>query len=259
MGYNKIKVRIPEVTGNISISINGQSPDKTSFTVTKNWVDNGTNRPSSVDVQLYKDGVVEGNVVTLNSANNWTYTWTNLDKYDNDQLITYTVDEPTVPTGYTKTVSGSIITNTKTAVDNLVKFNTTGEPDIDVGLWLKGYGISSSAGTLRTSTSSDMTNAIYVENGDVIRVKYVDLTTSNIIMKVFESEATNIAGVNFTKSTATHTNNISTFTITALPDNNHHYLRFLVPHANCDGYSTSPETFYNKVFITRNQEIPDDV
>lgn len=43
--------------------------------VTKKWVGGIANQ---VEVQLYKDGVAEGAPVTLNPANNWTTTFTNL-------------------------------------------------------------------------------------------------------------------------------------------------------------------------------------
>ena len=43
--------------------------------VTKKWVGGIANQ---VEVQLYKDGVAEGAPVTLNAANNWTTTFTNL-------------------------------------------------------------------------------------------------------------------------------------------------------------------------------------
>ena len=43
--------------------------------VTKKWVGGSANQ---VEVQLYKDGVAEGTPVTLNAANNWTTTFTNL-------------------------------------------------------------------------------------------------------------------------------------------------------------------------------------
>ena len=88
-------------TGNISIGVH------------KIWV--GTNNPpSSILVQLYKNGQPNGNTVTLNSGNYWSYTWSGL-----DSAGTWTVDELNVPAGFTKDVSGSvstgfIITNTKT-------------------------------------------------------------------------------------------------------------------------------------------------
>jgi len=90
----------------------GATEEKTSVKVTKVWQDNNSpSRPKSVSVQLYKDNTASGNAVTLNAANNWSYTWTNLDKGP-----AWRVDEVAVPAGYDKTVTGSaasgfIITN----------------------------------------------------------------------------------------------------------------------------------------------------
>ena len=84
-----------------------------SVSVFKIW--KGTNNPpNNVVVQLYRNGDPYGGAVSLNAGNYWSYTWDSLNpKY------TWTVDEPAVPTGYKKSVSGSvstgfIITNTKT-------------------------------------------------------------------------------------------------------------------------------------------------
>jgi len=83
-----------------------------SVSVYKLWT-GGCNHPSSIQVQLYCNGSPFGAPVTLHSGNYWSHTWDNLNPDD-----TWTVDEPNVPAGYTKTVSGCarngfIITNTK--------------------------------------------------------------------------------------------------------------------------------------------------
>jgi uncharacterized repeat protein (TIGR01451 family) len=89
----------------------------TSFTVIKNWADNNDaagKRPSSIDVQLYADGVACGNVIALSQDNNWSYTWGDLVKYKEGSLtqINYTVDEVVTPKYYNKVVNGNVITNT---------------------------------------------------------------------------------------------------------------------------------------------------
>lgn len=65
----------------------GTEPEYTSVTVNKVWQDhNNPNRPASIQVELYYR--VEGsngewtkyNTQTLSTANNWTYTWTNMPK-----------------------------------------------------------------------------------------------------------------------------------------------------------------------------------
>ena len=69
---------------------------------------------TSIQVQLYKNGVAEGAPVTLSSANSWSHTWNGLDKD-----AAWTVDEVAVPDGYSKSVTHTdnqwIITNTKQA------------------------------------------------------------------------------------------------------------------------------------------------
>ena len=82
----------------------------------KVWVDgdNANNtRPESITVKLMngKD-VVKTQTVTPDAEGNWTYSFTGLEKYDeNYNVITYTVKEEAVE-GYTSTVEGTTITNT---------------------------------------------------------------------------------------------------------------------------------------------------
>lgn len=89
------------------------TPTKTvSVTVNKVWKnDKSSSRPSSVKMQLYRDGKSYGSSVTLNSDNGWKYTWSNL-----DASYKWTVNEPSVPSGYSKKVSNSgnswTVTNT---------------------------------------------------------------------------------------------------------------------------------------------------
>ncbi len=84
-------------------------------TVTKVWDDNndaGITRPESVQIQLYKDGVAYGDPVTLSARNNWTASYEGLPKYSSEtKEVNYTVDEVSVPAGYTKSINGMTITN----------------------------------------------------------------------------------------------------------------------------------------------------
>ena len=86
-----------------------------SIRVTKAWAGEGPH-PQSVQAQLYRDGTAYGSAVTLSAANNWRHTWTGL-----DITRTWTVDEPAVPEGYSKAISGSAaigftITNSKNVI-----------------------------------------------------------------------------------------------------------------------------------------------
>ena len=73
---------------------------KTQYTVTKLWKDTGytSKRPTSVSVDILKDGNVQ-QTVTLNKSNNWTYTW-----YVPDGAGEWTVAEKNPPSGYTVTM-----------------------------------------------------------------------------------------------------------------------------------------------------------
>ena len=75
-------------TGDKVTITNSHTTEKTSIEVEKVWSDNDNQdnvRPASVNVQLYKDNVAEGAVVTLNAANNWKKTWSNLEKNRGDR------------------------------------------------------------------------------------------------------------------------------------------------------------------------------
>ena len=96
--------------------------DKIDKSVTKVWDDNNNQdgiRPEEVKVQLYADGKAVGTAVTLNAANQWKHTFSNLAKKANGKEIAYTVKEVAVPTGYTDKVEigndgNFTVTNTHT-------------------------------------------------------------------------------------------------------------------------------------------------
>ncbi len=66
--------------------------------VKKVWYDSDGSHPDSVGVTLYRDGEPHARV-TLSKSNHWSHTWENL----NDEFE-WTVDEPSVPSGYNKKV-----------------------------------------------------------------------------------------------------------------------------------------------------------
>ena len=82
--------------------------DETSVKVNKMWNDNNDQdgkRSTSVQAQLKANDSATGDPQTLDNDNKWTYTWNKLPKYKNGELITYTVDEVTVPSEYNKSIS----------------------------------------------------------------------------------------------------------------------------------------------------------
>ena len=85
------------------------------MTVTKTWDDNNNQdgvRPITITVNLLANGLeVNNQVVTATS--DWTYTFTNLPKFDNGTEIVYTVTENSVAE-YSTEVNGFDINNTHT-------------------------------------------------------------------------------------------------------------------------------------------------
>ena len=103
---------------------NTHEVEKTSVSASKVWDDQDNKdhlRPSSVKVQLYANGAPFGAPITLNEANSWKYTWSDLDKNGFGAAIKYEVKEVDVPSGYTSEVagdaaSGFTVTNSHTPV-----------------------------------------------------------------------------------------------------------------------------------------------
>ena len=99
-----------------NVNANGgvDGKNQTKVSVIKEWDDNNNSarlRPDSIKVQLYANGLPTGKAVTLNSANNWQYTWSGLVKNAKGSRITYTVKEVSIPNGYRgiTTVNGNDI------------------------------------------------------------------------------------------------------------------------------------------------------
>lgn len=115
----------------------------TSVSVYKIW--KGMNSPpaSGILVQLYRNGVPYGSRVTLSPKHHWSYTWENLDgKY------VWTVDEPDVPEGYVKTITGSVacgfvVTNTRSPKDTPTNPGRPKTDDLNhLTRWLIVMGLS---------------------------------------------------------------------------------------------------------------------
>ena len=106
-----------ETTVNGFTITNTHTPEITQVSVEKIWNDNNNQdgkRPDSINVNLLANGkVVQGKTATLNDENSWKYTFTDLPVYSNGNKITYTVSEPTLPTGYTKEITGDATTGFK--------------------------------------------------------------------------------------------------------------------------------------------------
>ncbi len=120
--YTVTEDSVPDYTTSINGAdiTNSYTPGKTNVSVTKTWNDSNNQdglRPNKITVQLYANGKESGKPVELNSSNDWTTTWDNLDLKQNGNEVAYTVKEVGTVAGYTTTTNNSdkgniIITNT---------------------------------------------------------------------------------------------------------------------------------------------------
>ncbi len=167
--------------------INTHASKKTGINVQKLWKDNDDKdgkRPDSITVKLLKDGEETGDELTLSDDNNWQGSFTNLDKYDGDREIEYSVAEDEV-SGYTTTIapvegtSTFVITNTEKSATVDVSGKKTWDdsddkdgkrPDsITINLFADGEQVDSQTVTADDDwswTFSDL--AKYNDNGNVI-------------------------------------------------------------------------------------------
>ena len=119
--YRVVEETVPEYDTEYEISDNGveiynhHTPEKVSVEGSKTWNDEENQdgkRPSSITVRLFADGTeVTRKIVTAND--NWSWSFTGLDKYNSGTEIVYTISEDTVA-DYTTVVDGYNITNTHT-------------------------------------------------------------------------------------------------------------------------------------------------
>ena len=124
ISYTVTEDAVPEYTAEISGTtiINKYQPGKTSISVIKAWEDGNNQdgkRPTDIKVQLYADGSKQGEEITLNAGNQWSYTWSDLDEMKSGQKIVYTVEEVGKIVGYDTVISGEakigyVITNSHT-------------------------------------------------------------------------------------------------------------------------------------------------
>ncbi len=143
--------------GKLVFAVDTREPDessaKTSLTVTKVWKDADGNDitdtsklPSSVTAVAKADGRTYA-TAELNSANGWTYTFSNLPtEWDDGSEIYWSVDENTVPDGYTKDgieKMGGTVDVTSLEDGNIYIFETS-----------DGYAIRDNSGSLSAVASN---------------------------------------------------------------------------------------------------------
>ena len=111
---------------------NTHETEKTAIAVSKTWSDNDDQdgiRPENITVKLLAGGTETGETLELNAANNWTGSFTDLDKYEAGAEINYSVEE-VEPAGYEAAVTGDAVsgyTITNTHIPEVTSVKVTKE------------------------------------------------------------------------------------------------------------------------------------
>ena len=97
-------VSLPSKDGGMNVGCKPKSKirqTENEYSVTKEWADYGHNseRPSKVNVDIYKNGAFYTSVV-LDQSNNWNYKWKSA-----EENAEFTVEEKDPPSGYSVSVS----------------------------------------------------------------------------------------------------------------------------------------------------------
>lgn len=112
----KIPEYVTEISGDMVNGFeitNSIGPETITITGKKTWLDRDNvdgRRPASITIRLYKNNV-EIKSLTVTAADDWSWVFEDLPKYENDQLIVYTVGEDLV-LGYSCEIDGYDIINT---------------------------------------------------------------------------------------------------------------------------------------------------
>lgn len=134
--YTAVETDVPAGYGNEpgyaykddrTVITNSHTPELISVSGEKEWKDADDQdgiRPSEITVELYgtdKNTPVRTVKVSADAEGKWSYRFTDLPKYENGEMISYTVSETGVPEGYVSAVKGTgtaedpfVITNTHT-------------------------------------------------------------------------------------------------------------------------------------------------
>ena len=189
-------------------NVTGKEPQTIDIPVKKTWNDDNNaygNRPSSITVKLYKDGVDTGESLTLNSANGWSGTFSDL-----EDGTGYTVRETSVPTGYTSQITGSqssrfTITNTlqRTSVKVTKSWNDDNNRDgkrpssIRVTLCENGTPTSTTA-TLSSSNGWTYTfsNLPKYKNGSQVSYSVQETAITDYTTSISGNGSTNVTITN---------------------------------------------------------------
>ena len=141
---------------------NTHNLEKTVVSGSKTWDDNNNldgKRPESITINLFANGKnVDGKTVT--EADNWSWTFDNLDVYANGNKITYTITEDEV-TDYASQVIGYNVTNTHTPETITISGTKTWEDNdnqdgirpksVTIHLWANGTDTTKTAQAAKES------------------------------------------------------------------------------------------------------------
>ena len=183
--YRVVEVTVPEYNTEYEISdneveiYNHHTPETTEVSGSKTWDDADNQdgvRPDSITVKLFADGTeVTSKTVTAND--NWSWSFTGLDKYNSGTEIVYTISEDTVA-DYTTVVDGYNITNThtpeKTIISGSKTWNDNNNQDgkrpesITVRLFADGTEVTSKAVTANDNWSWSFTGLDKYNSGTEI-------------------------------------------------------------------------------------------
>ena len=191
---------------------NTHTPEKISISGSKTWNDEENQdgkRPESITVRLFADGTeVTSKTVTAND--NWSWSFTGLDKYNSGTEIVYTISEDTVA-DYTTVVNGYDVTNThtpeKTTITGSKTWNDNGDQDgkrpssITVRLLADGRVVSHKKITEKDNWSWNFEDLPVYEKGEKI--------TYTIKEDSVENYETKLDGYNIINTHKTETTSVS--------------------------------------------------
>ena len=118
--YTITEESIPNYNSSVSgYNVTNALYGKTNVNITKTWKDNSNaynTRPEKITIKLLRNGTecktIELTKSNATDTNTWTYSFTDLDKYDSEgKLYTYTVTENSVQ-NYKTDINGNAIVNT---------------------------------------------------------------------------------------------------------------------------------------------------
>lgn len=108
--------------------------EKVTINVNKTWDDDNNasgNRPDSVVVNLFANGE-KVDSATITERDGWSYSFNDLDKYKDSELINYTITEDSIE-NYSTTIDGFNIVNTYTPKKTSLTINKSWDDDNNAG------------------------------------------------------------------------------------------------------------------------------